>query len=129
MPFDRARYPKNWETFTHYIKHQRAAGRCECTGQCGLHQAHPAVRRCLELHGRPAVHFRGLVILTTAHLCKCNPPCALGSHVIAACQRCHLRIDSREKAARRRARERAALDALQPCLMDIGAHTPGKMRL
>lgn len=121
MPFDRKRYPPEWETFTYAIKTIRARGRCECSGQCGLHQPNPMVRRCEELHGQPARFFRGKVILTTAHLCKCNPPCALGSHVIAACQRCHLRIDSRDKARKRREREAAIRRALQPTLDDLGA--------
>lgn len=121
MPFNRSRYPPNWETFTHYIKVIRAAGRCECTGQCGIHQPNPMPRRCAEVHGQPALHFRGRVILTTAHLCKCDPPCALGSHVLAMCQRCHLRVDSRPKAARRAARELARRNLIQPILDDLGA--------
>lgn len=126
MPFNRARYPATWETFTYQIKTVRAAGRCECTGQCGIHQPNPSVRRCTELHAQPARFFKGRVILTTAHLCKCNPPCAVGSHVIAACQRCHLRIDSRDKAARRRARQRAQARALELEFGPLGItlHTP-----
>lgn len=121
MPFVRSRYPANWEAFTYGIKTMRAGGRCECSGQCGLHPANPHVRRCTETNGTPGQYMRGKVILTTAHLCKCNPPCANASHVIAACQRCHLRIDSRPKAARRRARERQRRAALQPLLDDLGA--------
>ena len=31
--------------------------------------------------------------LTTAHLCKHDPPCAIEEDVKAMCQRCHLRVD------------------------------------
>lgn len=101
MPFNRKIYPANWEAFTAWIKFARALGQCECTGQCGQHtRPHPT--RCVERNREPGRFMRGRVILTTAHLCKCSPPCAIEAHVIAACQKCHLRIDSREKANRRR---------------------------
>jgi hypothetical protein len=121
MPFKRARYPANWEQFTQQIKFMRAGGRCECTGECGLHQANPHVRRCLEVHGQPARHFKGRVVLTTAHLCNCEPPCANAMHVKAMCQRCHLRMDAHAKAARRRVRLLLRRRALQPIADDLGA--------
>jgi hypothetical protein len=120
MPFRRERYPANWESFTHYIKVIRAQGRCECIGECGLHAANPMLRRCTETHGRPADHFKGTVILTTAHLCPCEPPCAVGNHVKAMCQRCHLRIDARAKHARRHARLLRRRYALQHIADDLG---------
>jgi hypothetical protein len=125
MPFQRKRYPANWETFTHSIKHGRAADRCECTGECGLHQANPHVRRCVEVHGQPARYFKGRVILTTAHLCNCDPPCAIGSHVKAMCQRCHLRMDAKAKAARRRQRLATARHILSDLLDELGATLTG----
>ena len=42
---------------------------------------------------QPAVFAKGRVILTTAHLCECDPPCVIPEHVKAMCNRCHLRID------------------------------------
>jgi hypothetical protein len=89
MPIDLSRYPTNWRTFSAAIRFARARQQCECPGHCGLHQG----RRCTERHGQPAVWARGRIHLTVAHLCSCDPPCAIPSHVIAACQRCHLRID------------------------------------
>lgn len=58
-----------------------------------MHRPNPEIRRCTEKHGAPATFAKGLVTLTTAHLCTCDPPCTNPSHVIATCQRCHLRID------------------------------------
>lgn len=107
MPFDRARYPPNWPAFSYAIRHLRAQGRCECTGQCGLHTPNPYPRRCVERQGKPARWFHGRVTLTTAHLCHCDPPCAIQAHVIATCQRCHLRIDRFLHAAHRQARQKA----------------------
>ena len=101
MPVNWALYPHGWQGFAATIKHQRAAGRCECTGECGLHQPNPTPRRCTELHGTPARWFRGRVTLTVAHLCNCDPLCMNPHHVKAMCQRCHLRVD-RYKHARAR---------------------------
>jgi hypothetical protein len=102
MPIDYRRYPTNWREFSASIRFARASGRCECTGQCGLHQPNPFPRRCCELHHKPARWAHGLVRLTVAHLCHCHPPCAIPEHVIAACQRCHLRIDAKKHWTTRR---------------------------
>lgn len=101
MPINVKRYPPYWEQFSNWVRFDRAHGQCECTGQCGLHGATPGTRRCTETHRRKARYAKGTVILTTAHLCNCDPPCTIPKHVIAACQRCHLRID-RELHARHR---------------------------
>jgi len=93
MPFDPKEYGPDWREFSWVIRHHRAQLRCECTGQCGLHQANPFTRRCTERHHVKAHYARGIIRLTVAHLCKCKPPCQIPDHVIAACQRCHLRID------------------------------------
>jgi hypothetical protein len=101
MPADMTRYGPNWPQFAAQIKTNRALGRCECQGQCGLHRPNPYPRRCSELQGSPARWHRGRVLLTVAHLCTCNPPCQNPAHVIAACQRCHLRIDAQLHAQHR----------------------------
>jgi len=101
MPIDHRRYPPNWKQFSADIRFSRARGQCECTGQCGLHTPNPKPRRCTERHHDAAQWARGKIILTVAHLCTCDPPCTNPSHVIAACQRCHLRIDSQLHAAHR----------------------------
>jgi hypothetical protein len=93
MPADMSRYPEGWKEFSGMIRFGRAGGRCECTGSCGLHKTHPGPRRCTEIHGTMAQYAKGKVILTVAHLCNCEPPCAIPEHVQAQCQRCHLRFD------------------------------------
>lgn len=90
---DKSKYPANWKQFSRDLRENRAGLRCECTGECGLHQTHPGPRRCTERHMQPATWARGKVVLTTAHLCDCDPICAIPEHVKVMCNRCHLRID------------------------------------
>lgn len=104
MPVDIRNYGPTWRGFSDFIRFTRARGRCECLGQCGLHQPNPTTRRCSEEHGKPAHWARGLIILNTAHMCNCSPPCTNPAHVFAACQRCHLRYDAFKHAATRAAR-------------------------
>lgn len=75
-----------------------------------IHQHEAGRRRCAEYNGEPGVWAKGRIVLTVAHLCECDPPCAIGDHVIAACQRCHLRIDvplHKRNASATRARKAA----------------------
>ena len=107
-----AQYPEGWYEFSQQIRFKRAAGRCECEGECGLHQTHPGPRRCTEVHGAWADFAAGRVVLTVAHLCQCDPLCAIAEHVKAMCQRCHLRIDTElhvkhAASTRRRKKEKA----------------------
>jgi hypothetical protein len=41
----------------------------------------------------PAIWANGIIRLTVAHLCLCDPPCIDPSHVAAYCQKCHLLTD------------------------------------
>ena len=99
MPWDRKKYPKEWDAFSLAIRKDRAKGRCECHGECGLHKTNPGPRRCVERNGKPGKWMKGPVVLTVAHLnhkggvCQCEPRCAIPGHVKAMCQRCHLRLD------------------------------------
>jgi hypothetical protein len=99
MPFHRERYPREWEEVSRFIRFERAQHRCECTGRtasrvlCGLHCTHPGPRRCVEVNHTPAVWARGLIVLTVAHVCDCEPLCADPEHLLAMCQRCHIRTD------------------------------------
>ncbi len=111
-PENRARYPKGWKAFSLQIRTERAQGRCECTGECGLHRTTPGPRRCIERNGEAAKWAKGKVVLTVAHLdgpegpCTCPDPCDNPDHVKAMCQRCHLRYDlPRHKANSRATRE------------------------
>jgi hypothetical protein len=107
MPMPPEHYPPGWNTFSRQIRYARAKGRCECTGQCGMHRPNPATHRCVELNHKPARWARGRVVLTVAHLCTCDPICMNPAHVIAACGRCHLRIDRYRHAANRLATHKA----------------------
>lgn len=61
-------YPAEWKSLSWMIRYERAQGRCECTGECGLHRTHPGPRRCEEMDQRPAKWAKGTVVLTVAHL-------------------------------------------------------------
>ena len=103
MPCDITKYGPDWPAFSRRIRYVRALEQCECFGLCGLHHN----RRCIERHHQRARFAKGLIRLTVAHLCNCDPPCQDPNHVIAACQRCHLRIDAPRKAkTRQEARRR-----------------------
>jgi len=97
MPVDWSKYPPWWPQVRLHVL-ARAALRCECTGQCGMHHG----KRCTEAHRRPARWFRGTTLLSLAHLCACRPLCANPAHLRAMCQRCHLRTDAAHHAASRR---------------------------
>ena len=92
-------YPAEWKHVSAAIRYTRAEGRCECSGECGLHRTTPGPRRCVERDGQPAVWAKGKVVLTVAHLnapggpCQCDPLCADPAHLRALCQKCHLRYD------------------------------------
>lgn len=101
MPVDMIPYGKDWDPFSRTIRFVRARSQCECHGQCGLHGGTRLGLRCRERHHTPAIFAKGRIKLSVAHLCRCTPPCRDPNHVIAACQRCHLRID-RYKHARTR---------------------------
>lgn len=89
-------YPANWKKISAEIR-SRSGGRCECFGECGLHNGTDLVDtyngRCREHHGQFAIFARGKVVLTTAHLCH-KTKCARRTHLKAMCNRCHLRYDN-----------------------------------
>lgn len=102
----KAKYPANWKEFSRSIRVDRAGERCECVGECGLHHTHPGPRRCIERHMQEATYAKGKVVLTTAHLCNCDPPCVNPDHVKAMCNRCHLRVDIKLHVEHRRRNRR-----------------------
>ena len=97
MPFHRERYADDWEEISSAIR-QRSRGRCECTGECGLHRTHPGPRRCEERQGEPARWARGKVVLTVAHLNHDTSDNSPGN-LKAMCQKCHLRLDGPQHRA------------------------------
>lgn len=105
MPWDKAAYPSAWKAIRAAVL-ARAHGRCEGTPlhpDCDAHNydAHPETG--------------SLVILTTAHLCRCEPKCGELSHLRMLCQRCHLSLDRTIhvlRAAETRRKQKEALGQL-----------------
>ncbi|MFC8658209.1 hypothetical protein ACFUCT_23860 [Streptomyces parvus] len=83
------RYPRDWPQISARIRFERAGGRCECTGHCGL--THPG-GRCPAVHEEIHPDTGSVVGLTTAHL-NHTPEDVREINLLAACQLCHLRID------------------------------------
>lgn len=106
-PENRARYPKEWPAISLRIRTVRAAGRCECNGECGR-GTHDG--RCPNLNGGSAYGTGSRVVLTVAHL-NHAPEDVDEANLRAMCQGCHLHYDRdhhRETAATTR---RAAVAA------------------
>lgn len=106
-PEDKARYPDDWPEISHRIRFERAAGRCECEGECG----HDHGGRCEARHLPPHPVTNSKVVLTVAH--RNHKPEEREDHeLFAACQRCHLAYDREHHAAtrRRKAEERKAAE-------------------
>jgi hypothetical protein len=112
-PENQARYPADWKAISERIRFDRAAGRCECKGECGTGH----VGRCLRRHGdRLGSEIDSpRVILTTAHRDHVPEHCD-DANLFAACQRCHLAYDrehhARTRAATRERRQQANTDPL-----------------
>jgi len=87
-PENRARYPKDWKAISARIRFDRAGGRCECAGECGIDHGD----RCSAEHGKANPMTGSTVVLTTAHLDHTPENCG-DDNLRAMCQRCHLRLD------------------------------------
>lgn len=96
-PSERGRYPDDWDVISADVRHFRAQGRCECTGECGsarcvagapgsTYERCPAVNR--QWH--PVTGSR--VVLTVAHLDH-TPENVDPGNLRAFCQLCHLAYD------------------------------------
>ncbi len=83
----RKRYPKDWPEWRKKIR-ARSGGRCECSGECGLHVG----GRCVELNGKPGKNMAGTVRLQAAHMNHVERDCR-EENLKDFCQRCHLRYD------------------------------------
>lgn len=53
----------------------------------------------LRKWGQDAQWARGRIVLPAAHVCTCAPLCSEPTHLLAMCQRCHLRLDGALHAA------------------------------
>jgi hypothetical protein len=126
-PENRARYPRDWQEISLRIRTERAAGRCECRGECGHdHLAEfdenpaadlvddliaafgPDFLRCLAENGRPHPVTDSTVVLTVAHLNHTPEDCR-DENLKAMCQRCHLAYDRSHHAETRSATKQLAL--------------------
>lgn len=104
------RYPPDWPRISDSIRWDRAAGRCECVGLCGVdHHG-----RCPRVHGGPSENG-GQVVLTVAHLNHTPEDCR-DDNLRAFCQACHLRYDTRHHASNaartRQAKQTAGMEPL-----------------
>jgi hypothetical protein len=103
-PENRARYPKDWKEISARIRFERAAGRCECTGECGIdHDG-----RCDARHAARHPVTDSVVVLTVAHLDH-EPENCVDDNLKAMCQRCHNRYDMPMRRAGIAKRKREAL--------------------
>lgn len=120
---ERARYPKDWKRIRATILMRAVNGeysQCECEGECGLHRDHPGPRRCVEIHGAPAMWAKGRICLTVAHL-NHTPEDNRPENLRAWCQRCHLRYDAAHHAANaRETRARKKLES-QPTFAGVAS--------
>jgi len=88
MPFDRSKYPDDWEEISKRIRFERAGGRCEGS---------PAYPDCRAEHGKAHPITGSMVVLTTAHLDH-DITNGAGENLRAMCQRCHLTHDAAHHA-------------------------------
>lgn len=104
MPWDRSKYPRDWEAIVATVA-ARAGGRCECQGECG--RCKPGVR-CEARNHEPSPLTGKKVTLTTAHL---DHDASSGDldNLRHFCNGCHLRYDKnfhRQNATKTRIRRR-----------------------
>ena len=117
MPFDRKRYPPDWEKISERIRFERAAMQCECEGECGHHKRG---LRCDAKQGMPHPVTKSKVVLTVAHLDHTPANCS-DDNLKAMCQRCHISYDADHHTQSRRRREHSEReDAGQQRLFEKG---------
>lgn len=124
-PENKTRYPKDWPAISKKVR-EEAGNRCET---CKAPNGEVVIRGAGQWDGTYMVEtgevfdhgtgeFKGYargseyygravkIVLTVAHLDHQPENCA-PENLKALCQRCHLRLDAKSKAERRRARERS----------------------
>jgi hypothetical protein len=89
MPMDPKDYPKSWPKISWEVR-ARAAGRCECTGEC--EDGKGGFDRCPSLNGGQCLTSKGKVVLTVHHL-NGNKRDNRRRNLKAMCQACHLAAD------------------------------------
>lgn len=98
------RYGDDWPVFSAFIRFERAGGRCECEGECGMPGHVRIGGRCENVHFQPSIYSGAKVVLTVAHL-NHVPEQRGDNEVKAMCQGCHLWYDREHHAESRRNRE------------------------
>ena len=84
MPWRRSEYPAEWDTVIRPVLLARAENRCEGS---------PAYPGCRVVNHQSHPETGSMVVLTMAHLCRCEPKCGELTHLRLLCQRCHLTLD------------------------------------
>lgn len=106
---NRARCPADWPEIRARML-ERAAGRCECVGECGRdHRAvffgrdlatgeelHAETDRCAALNGLPHPRTHSKVVLTVHHRDHRPENSDDEANLVALCQDCHLAIHRRD---------------------------------
>jgi hypothetical protein len=117
LPENRARYPADWPEISNRIRFERAGGRCECVGECGVdHETEDGggpTARCSREHGtlwpRAGLTWDEAAnneydyvktILTVGHLDH-DPSHCTDENLRAWCQGCHNRYDRAHRTATR----------------------------
>lgn len=117
-PENRDRYPADWKTISLRIRTVRAAGRCECHGECGR-GTHDG--RCPNVNGGNAYGTGSKVVLTVAHLDHTPENCH-DDNLRAMCQGCHLHYDRDHHRQTAAATRRAAIEAAGQLALDATVH-------
>ena len=91
-PEMKARYPKDWDLRSRFIRFYRADNKCEWCG---------------AVNGEPHPVTHSTVVLTVAHVYDKRPEAASLLNLAALCQRCHLNHDREDHILnRQKTRER-----------------------
>jgi hypothetical protein len=95
-PENRARYPKDWDLRSRFVRFVRARNRCEWCG---------------ATNGEPHPLTGSKVVLTAAHVYDDRPEAASLLNLAALCQKCHNGHDA--PARRQRRKERLVVESGQ----------------
>lgn len=106
-PEMRARYPKDWDLRSRFVRFVRAGSRCE------LVNIGPRMHGCGAENGKRHPMTGSIVVLTTAHVFDQRPEASQLLNLAAWCQLCHNRHDAPMRLAGIRARREAASGQLR----------------
>jgi len=115
MPFDRSRYPQDWESISDRIIYERAGNICEwcgvANGSLGYRNDDGSFVYVFQGQIKPGDILENRkkiirIVLTCAHLDH-NPQNCDAANLAALCQRCHLNYD-RDQHLQNAARTRYA---------------------